>query len=228
MNAPLTLAQHRASVSHDDLAFCVQLPLYTLIERQPRPGEPGYIEVYCLQVDDIQGMMAFLSPLDAMMRLQEENQRGRHYELCPFELIDPRPFMEAHYGELHLFVVYGYAGHDDKLLLNKRGNLLPLSKYMGFQVQDYADQHFHLHFEPAFHDWFNQQLRQAGMHDYGSINEELTETPLTEIEYMALDALQASERTEGEITQCAFYDSVEQCWRFINYSDPNELAFARC
>jgi hypothetical protein len=66
------------------------------------------------------------------------------------------------------------------------------------------------------------------MHDYDSINEELTETPLAEIEYMALDALQASERTEGEITQTAFYDSVEQCWRFVNYSNPNELAYARC
>jgi hypothetical protein len=227
MNPLLTLAQHRASVSHDDLAFCADPPLYTLIERKPRPDEPDYIEISCCKKYGTVGMMVFLSPLDAMVSLHEANQRGRRYELCPFELIDPRPFMKAHHGVLYLFLVYGYAGRDNKLI-HEHGELLPLIKYMGFQIQDYAHHHFHLRFEPAFTNWLTQQLWQAGLSDYGRINIELTEATLTEIEYLALEAAQASKRTEGEITQTAFYDSVEQCWRFIDYSNPNELGFARC
>jgi hypothetical protein len=233
MNEPLALAQHRAMVPHDDLAFCVDLPLYALIERHPRPDAPDYIEISCTKFRDMVGMNAFISPIDAMVSLCEENQRGRHYELCPFELTDPRPFMKKHGDVFHLFIVYGFAGNGNKLLTHKRGGgLIALKKYMNFNFKthpDYASNHFHLRLHPAFVDWLDQQLRLAGMEDYGSTNKDLTEAPISEIELLATEAMQAGERTRsGEITQCAFYDSVEQCWRFIAYSDPNRLGFAHC
>ncbi|MDR3212491.1 MAG: hypothetical protein LBT71_01015 [Azoarcus sp.] len=73
---PLTMAERRAQISHDDLAFCTSYLLYCLIETNTRPDNPNWININCRQFGGTTRMMVFRSPIDAMVTLIEENKRG--------------------------------------------------------------------------------------------------------------------------------------------------------
>ena len=231
-----TLAARRAAFTHDQLLFCMQLPLTALIERQPSPGTSDLIELACYQREETRGIMVFLSPLDAMIECCQANAHGGRYELMPFELTDPRPFVRKQGGIkrlLRMFLVYGYAANNNALLSKKNGDLMPLLKYLEFKIPRKSLQrfeHFHLDFSPSFHGWINRQLQHAKLFDYGRANKELTESSMTEIALLADGAMKAPKSEIGEtseLTQCAFFDVLERRWRFVDYEDPEATGIAR-
>ncbi|MDR1662128.1 MAG: hypothetical protein LBR95_06850 [Azoarcus sp.] len=222
---PLTLAEQRARFSHDDLAFCTSYLLYILIEKGIRPDDPDWVEIACQKFGSELRMLVFRSPIDAMVMLIAGNRQGHRYEICPFELLDPRPFMKKHGDVLRLAFVYGFAAEDGKVLSSQNGSPFPLLEMMNFgPVPDYSE-HFHLVLDENFMDWMNRQILQAGLTTYGEINRELSESPLAELEQLGNEALaQVSGRVihGGEpIMEHAFFDTIERHWRFIPSSVPS-------
>ena len=101
MSAQPSLADIRAQL-HDspDHVFCCKLPLDVLLEKRPRPDAPDWVEVGCWKQGDAEGMMVYLSLIDAMIDLYSRNRESRRYQIFPFEAIDPRPFIKGHEGWL--------------------------------------------------------------------------------------------------------------------------------
>jgi hypothetical protein len=220
---PPTLLERRARFSHDDLAFCTSCLLYILIERDTRP--PDRVDIACRKFGSEVRMVVFRSPPDAMVTLIAENRRGHRYEIYPFELLDPRPFMKKHGDVLRLAFVYGFAAEGGKVLFSKDGSPFQLLEMIDFgPVPDYSE-HFHLVLNEDFMDWINRKVMLAGLTDYGEINRELSESPLAELEQLGNEALaQVSGRVihDGEpIMEHAFFDTIERHWRFIPGNVPS-------
>ena len=223
---PPTLAEQRAQFSHGDLAFCTSCLLYILIETGTRPGDPNGVEIACRKFGGEIRMMVFRSPLDAMVTQITENRRGRRYKICPFELLDPRPFMKKHGDVLRLTLVYGFAAEGGKVLSSEDGGPFLLQETMDFGAPPDYSEHFHLLLNETFMDWMNRQVMRAGLIDYGELNRELSEAPLAELEQLANVALS---QVTGHIIRCgeaiqeyAFFDAIERCWRFVPGSVPPE------
>jgi hypothetical protein len=218
---PPTLAEQRARFSHDDLAFCTSYLLYILIERGTRPKNPDYVEIACQRFGNKPEtrMMAFRSPLDAMMAQIVENRQGRRYEILPFELLDPRPFMKKHGDMLRIALVYAFAAKGGKVLSSKDGGPFPLPEMMSFGAPPDYSEHFHLVLNENFMDWMNRQAMRAGLIDYGETCRELSEAPLAELKELAHIALaQVSSRIirgGTPIPEYAFFDTIERRWRSI-------------
>jgi hypothetical protein len=221
---PPTLAEQRAQFSHDDLAFCTSYLLYILIERGTRPNNPNHVEIACQKFGSEIRMMVFRSPLDAMMARMVENKQGHRYEILPFELLNPCPFMKKHGDVLRIALVYGFAAENGEVLSSKNGGPFPLLEMMNFGAPPDYSEHFHLLLDETFMDWMNRQVMQAGLTDYGELNRELSEAPLAELERLGNVALsQVSSRiirAGTPIMEYAFFDAIERCWRFIPGSVP--------
>ncbi len=219
---PQTLAQRQAALNDThDHAFCTSLPLYALVERNPKPDDPDWAEVACLNAHGVEGMMVYLSPIDAMIDLHSRNREGRRFQLQPFEALNPRPFIEAREGWFTVCPVYGFAARNGRMMLDEDGDLMPLTKSLHFQVSDPA-QHFHMNIPEDFIASVRQLHRLMDYADYRRVADEMAADSLAELECHAREALEcveAGETGKDGITQCGLYDPIEGRWRIASFAD---------
>lgn len=210
-------AEMRATSAH---VFHASLPLYVLLERRPRPDCPQWVELACWRQNHAEGMLAFLSPLDAMIDCRERNRLGGHYQVMPFEAIDPRPFIQEHEGWLTVYLVYGFAAHGRALIQGNHGEPLALSHGTHFQITPEMEDHFHLQFPERTVAWLERLHGAADILDYGRVAQDLSEASRTELDAQAREALErvtSSDAGRDCITHCALYDPIEQQWRFAPF-----------
>lgn len=211
----------RAIYENPNLVVCSSLPLYVLAEKRPCVEDPDHIEVACTVVNGATGLVLYLSPLDAMIGCRERNSMGKKYEIFPFEAIDPRDFIRQHGGWLSMYIVFGFAAYDKKLLLDEMGrpSMLLYTIYEKIPPEQIED-HFHLEFSENMTNWLDRVHRMAGLPDYDNIISEQTRSPMAELDIIASSALQVADYLEekqcGSLVQCAIYDPVEAEWRFVN------------
>ena len=222
MSESTSLSEARKAIyQNPDLVICSSLPLYVLAEKQPLPEEPDHIEVACMIANGATGLVLYLSPLDAMIGCRERNSMGQKYEIFPFEAIDPRDFIRQHDGWLSMYVVFGFAAYDNKLLLDEMGHpsMLLYTIYEKIPPEQIGD-HFHLEFSENMTNWLDRVHRVAGLPDYDSIISEQARSSMTELDIIASSALQVADYLEKKkchgLVQCAIYDPVEAEWRFID------------
>jgi hypothetical protein len=223
MNKQPSLANIRAK-AHDapDHVFCCNLPLYILLEKRPRPDNPGWVEVGCWKQGNAEGMMVYLSLIDAMIDLHDRNRRGGCYQILPFESIDPRVFIDGHGGWFTVYLVYGYAARENRLLLDKRGELMSMTQGTHFRITPDMNEHFHLQFGEKVLAWLDRLHNAAGMPDYSRVVDELADATSEELDQHTRDALNRIEYPDtgqNDITHCGLYDPVEQRWRFATFAD---------
>lgn len=223
MSAQLSLADIRKK-AHDapDHVFCCNLPLYILLEKRPRPDNPDWVEIACWKQDGAEGVMVYISIIDAMIDLYSRNRDSRRYQIFPFESIDPRPFIKGHGGWLTVYLVYGFAATSDGLLLSKRGEPMSLMQGTHFQIDPDSTEHFHLQFGEKILAWLDHLHERAGMSDYGRIAQEQAEASAAELHGLAREALHRLGNPpagESESTHCALYDPIDQRWRLVAHAE---------
>jgi len=219
-----TLSEQRQEAYKDpNLVFCCPLPLYALVEENPRPDEPNYVEVGCMRINGVIGVILCLSPIDAMIERRSYNRDGRRYEVFPYEAVDPRTFIRRHNGWLSLYIVYGYAAHNNKILLSKNGRPAAMlyTLHRAYSPEEIKE-HFHLAISDEVTGWLDELHKKARLPDYQSLVSEQARTSMDELDFMASTALQVGDFMEArghEVTQCALYDPVESEWRFVSQDD---------
>ena len=194
------------------------LPFYVLAESQPKPGQPDWVEVACYQrKGNGEGMLAYLSLVDALLDGQSLNRSGRNFQAAPLETVDPRHFLNTHDNWLSIYTVYGFAASGDKLVTDGLGNLQALTQVTHFRIEPEDANHLHLNFGENAVNWLDKLHRTAGLPDYARMIEDMTESSVAEIERHAQDALRqvvAPIVGSSDITHCALYDIIEGGWRF--------------
>lgn len=228
MTKSVTLAEFAADLARNrQCAFHSSLSLYALAQKRPKPGNPDWVEVGCLKngKDRPEGMLVYLSPLDALLDAQTRNRAGAQYRVYPFEAIDPRPYITEHDSWFTVYVGYGFAARGNHLVVSRRGDVQALIMGVHFRIMPDEFEHFHINFSDAMIDKINAFHRAANMHDYGRVIEELAECSSSELERQAQEATQRikqaipGDETDANITHCAVYDPVEQKWRFAAFAD---------
>jgi hypothetical protein len=213
----MSLAEIRLKVPNP--VFHCNLPLYILLEKKPRPDAPDWVEVGCWKQNEVEGMVAYLSPIDAMIDLYERNREGHQYQIFPFESIDPRPFIKEHNGWLTVYLAYGFAASSNGLLLNSRGNPITLPEGIHFQI-DPSNEHFHLQFGGRILAWLERLHQKAGLPDYNRMAQENAHTFPDELDRLAQEALSHIKSHQGikrECSHCALYDPIEQKWHLVDF-----------
>lgn len=223
MSEQLSLAEIRAK-AHEapDHVFCCNLPLYVLLEKRPRPNAPDWVEVGCWKQDEAEGMMVYLSLIDAMIDLYSRNRDGRRYQIFPFESIDSRPFINGHEGWLTVYLAYGFAARSGGLLLSEKGEPMSLMQGTHFQIAPDATEHFHLQFGDKLLAWLDRLHEKAGIPDYGRVALEHAEASSAELNELAQEALRritTHNSMQTESSHCALYDPIEQEWRLVDFAD---------
>ena len=224
MQNTITLAAIREEALADPAhVFHSSLPLYILVEKRSGPDNPDWIDIACLNRDGAEGMMVYLSPLDALLDSKARNRKGGEFFIHPFEAIDPRPYIASHDHWLTLYLVYGFAARAEKLVLSDSGELQAMTLVTHFRITPDQFDHFQLAFPDELIDSLNAMHVTAGLHDYGGILEDQADVSLEELDR---DAQEATRRigpfvTGGsdDITGCAVYDPIEQRWRFAVFTD---------
>jgi hypothetical protein len=224
MQKPATLAQVRTELATNRAhVFHSSLTLYVLAEKRPRPDNPDWIEVGCLNQSGVVGMMVYLSPLDALLDAKMRNRKGANVRVHPFEAIDPRPFIAEHEDWLTVYLVYGFAGRGKQMLVSQRGDIQALTSGLHFHVTPDQREHFHLSFSDEVVAGINALHRAANMHDYARIVEEQAECSFHELERLAQEATQCAQSAviigNDNITHCALYDPIERKWSFAALAD---------
>lgn len=214
-----TLATIRAEALADQAHhFRTSLPLYILIETRPTPGDPDAIEIACLRKDGVEGVLVYLSPIDALLDARTRNSQGRNFFVYPFEASDPRSYIASHDNWLTLYLAYGFAGRGSKLVTSERGDLLTLSMDIYFRIPPGQSDRIHLRFPGEPLRSINAMHRTAGLHDYDGILEEQADASAEELDGEAQEAARhigPTVKWSGEnITECAIYDAVDRRWRF--------------
>lgn len=226
MQKSATLAEIAADLARNpQCAFHSSLSLYALVEKRPKPGQPDWGEVGCIKKDSADGMLVYLSPLDALLDAKSRNRSGGQFRVYPFEAIDPRPYIMEHEGWFTVYVGYGFAARGKHLVVGARGDVQALIMGVHFRIMPTEFEHFHINFSDAMIDKINAFHRAANMHDYGRVVEELAECTSAELERQAQEATQKIKQaiigneTDANVTHCALYDPVEQKWRFAAFAD---------
>jgi len=224
MQESATLAEVLAELAASpDHVFHSSLSLYIIAENRPRPECPNWVEVGCLNISGAEGMMVYLSPLDALLDARARNCDGGRYHVHPFEAIDPRPYISKHDHWLTLYLVYGFAARGKHLLVSERGHVQALALGTHFQITPDMYDHFHLAFPDSLVDELNAVHHTAGIYDYGDILSELTGCSAHDLDRQAEEATERiGEPVSGDsenVTHCALYDPIEQRWRFAAFAD---------
>lgn len=208
--------------SAPDRIFHASLPLYILLEKRPKLGRPNWVEVGCWkEKGGAEGVMVYLTLIDAMLDLNVRNRAGGKYRIFPFESIDPRPYIQEKNDWFSVYLVYGFAACDNRLIVSKRGEIISLAHATHFHITPNMANHFHLSFADKMLEWLSLLHIKAQIPDYARIAKELTESSPTEINRMAHAAMQHVESPVlgDEAEQCALYDPIEQQWRFVAFAD---------
>lgn len=212
-----------ATRSESNHIFHVSLPCYALVEAKPRPGKPNWAEVASYQPKKGgEGMLAYLSLVDAALDQHTFNLDGPQYRIMPFEVIDPRAFLQQHDNWFTVYVVYGFAARGNRLVTTETGALQVLTQVKHFHITPDIVSHFQLDFGEQAVAWLNKVHRAAGLPDYPRMVEELGECSVAEIEQHAKDAMRKigpSIVDKQNISHCALYDTVEGRWRFAAFED---------
>lgn len=223
MQKSATLAEVKRELATDhQLIIHSSLSLYILADRRPKPDNPDWIEVGCVNKGGAEGMMVHLSPLDALLEAKSRNSKGAKFHVQPFEAIDPRPYIIDHSGWLTLYLVYGFAGRGKRLVINQLGHLQAMIMGMHFQIGPDDLDHFHLSFSDKLIDYVNTLHGIAGIPDYARIIQDQADSTGQELEVQAQDALLRIEQPaigEDDITHCAIYDPIDRQWRFASFDD---------
>lgn len=176
MTKSATLAEFAADLARNArCAFHSSLSLYALADKRPKPGQPDWVEVGCIKNHGVDGMLVYLSPLDALLDAQSRNRSGAQYRVYPFEAIDPRPYIKEHDGWFTVYVGYGFAARGRHLVVSARGAVQARIMGVHFRITPDAFEHFHIDFSEAMIDKINTFHRAANMHDYGRVIEKLAE-----------------------------------------------------
>lgn len=223
MNHPTFTAWRNAVQSSEDTVMHASLPFFALAENRPTPSQPNWVEIACFKRNNNgEGILAYLSLVDAELDRQNFNRDGRGYRIMPFEAIDPRHFIQTHERWLSVYAVYGFAARGAHLLTDDSGRLQALSHIKHFHIAPESEAHFHLNFGEQAIDWLGALHRAAGIPDYANMIEGLAGSSAAEIEQHAQDALRHATTAiggEGQVTHCALYDTVEGQWRFAAIED---------
>jgi len=219
-----TLAAWRdAALSAGNTVFHSSLPFFALMENSPKPGQPDWGEMACFKrINNGEGILTYLSLVDAALDQHILNSGGRNYRIVPFETIDPRHIISSHDNWLTVYSVYGFAARSDQLLTDAKGKLQALSHATHFHIAPELAEHFHLSFGQQAIDWLDTLHRTADIPDYARMTEDLAGSTTAEIERHAQDALRKADTTQGgseHVTQCALFDTVEGRWRFAAIND---------
>lgn len=202
--------------------FHASLPLHILLERRPRPDNPNWVDIGCWRHGNIDGMMVYLSPIDAMIDMYDRNKNGGKFEISPFVSIDPREFIQEHDGWFTVCLVYGFAARANRLVQSEQGHLMPLVSITHFRISDQMSEHFHLEFGNKTHAWLERLHCSAGIPDYVRVHQDLNMASffeLTKLTSAALERVDSPDRGRENITHAGLYDAVEQTWRFVALSD---------
>lgn len=214
-----TYAAWRSTVgSEPNQIFHASLPFYALLETNPKPRQPDWVEIACYKrKNNGEGMLAYLSLVDAELERQSLNRGGRRYRIAPLEVIDPRPYLRQHDNWFTVYMVYGFAARGEQLMTDSKGGLQALSHVTHFRITPDIAQHFHLSFGERVIDWLETLHRVAEIPDYARMIEDLALSSPFEIERFAQDALRqvvAPVVGKNNISHCALYDTVEGRWCF--------------
>lgn len=198
--------------------FHTSLRLFALVETQP-PGARNPIEVACMKVHGAEeGMMAYVSVLDAALDCDIRNRSGRRFTILPFTDIDPRSFIKAHDGWFTIHLIYGIAAHQNRLMLSAEGDVQVLPLVNHFQIPIDFGEAFTIQFHESVHANLETLYSRAGLNASSWLDEMTQWTPAEAARY----AFEAREKIKRPLTgstgisQCAFYDPIEQRWRFAN------------
>ncbi len=224
MQRPATLAEVKAGLAaRPEHVFHSSLSLYIIAENCPRPDCPEWVEVGCLNKNGAEGMVVYLSPLDALLDAKGRNRDGGNYCVHPFEAIDPRPYVANHNGWFTLYLVYGFAARGKHLLVSERGDAQALTLDMHYQIPPDMSDHFHLLFTDKVLWQINAVHRLAGLHDYGRVVDELAECSSQDLGQQTQEAAnrigQPVTGDDERVSHCALYDPVEQRWQFAAFAD---------
>jgi hypothetical protein len=227
MNTAQSFADMRAKIhAAPNHMMCSTLPLYILAEDRPRPGTPDWAEIGCFRQNGVEGVMANLSPVDAMIDLQSPNRQGGRSQVRPFDSINPRSLIQANGGWLTVYLVYGYAASDKRLMRNELGGLAPLAQGVNFQIDADSAEHIQLQFGPGVLNWLDRLNDKAGLVDLAQIRQEQAESSAAEAFVEAQTAVRQIKNPQAkhdDIAQCGLYDPIEQSWRFVDFADLDGL-----
>lgn len=222
-NRPTFAAWRNAVQSAEETVIHASLPFFALVENRPSYDQPNWVEIACFKRNNNgEGILAYLSLVDAELDRQNFNRDGRKYRIVPFEAIDPRHFIRAHERWLSVYAVYGFAARGEYLLTDATGRLQALSHIKHFHIAPEIEAHFHLSFGEPTIVRLEALHRAAGIPDYASMIEDLAGMNTSEIEMHAQDALRQVKTMMGgssQVTHCALYDTVEGQWRFVEIAD---------
>ncbi len=225
MKTPTTLSEIREqAVSAPGHVFHSSLPLYILLEKRPKPDNPDWVVIHCLKKNGAEGMVVYLSPLDATIDLHGQHRNGARYQVFPFEAIDSRPYIQAHDNWFTVYLAYGFAAHNKRLMLSERGKVLPLVQGIHFHITSDVMDHFHLRFGDGVATWIDNLHAKAQMQDYAHIAQQQADSACADINQQACEALTRIEQPIADsnnidTTHCTLYDPIEQQWRFVDFSD---------
>ena len=219
-----SLSEQRQEVyKNPNLALCSSLALYVLVEKTPRPDNPHCVRYGCTELKGAEGILLFVSPLDAVIMCRSFNSEGGKFEVCPFETIDPRRFILNRDCWLSLHLCYGFGAQGGKLILDEYGSPsgLVYRLHLQFKPED-IEEHIHLGFDKNITGWLERVQRAIGLPDYPSLVHELSRSSMPELELTASTALQAVSYIHLECyeptqpAQCAVFDPVEAQWCFVD------------
>ena len=223
LNHPTFSAWRDAVQSAEGTAIHASLPFFALADSRPTPDQPNWVEIACFKrINNGEGILTYLSLVDAELDRQNFNRDGCGYRIVPFEAIDPRHFIRTHERWLSVYAVYGFAARGERLLTDDTGQLQALSHIKHFHIAPESEAHFHLRFGTRAIDWLKALHCAAGIPDYANMIEELAGLNAAEIELHAQDALRQVKTMMGggsQVTHCALYDTVEGQWRFAAIKD---------
>ena len=197
------------------------LDLYVLMEGRYHPSRPSRANFACQDRNGTQGIMLFVSPVDAEIRRRNVIGDGGKFKVCPFEAIDPRRFTYERNGELHLCVVYGFAAQENKLIQGEDGIPCTLSYTNSFQFppESLDEGHLAFRFSEELLDCLIKAYRDVGLPNHHIMVREQSKCSKTRLEAIASEALlvaKTTTRDEAKPLQYAVYDSDGHQWRFAD------------
>ena len=167
MNHPTFTSWRDAVQSSEDTVIHSSLPFFALTDNRPTPDQPNWVEIACFKrINNGEGILAYLSLVDAELDRQIFNRDGCDYRIVPFEAIDPRHFIHTHERWLSVYAVYGFAARGEHLLTNVTGQLQALSHIKHFHIAPESEALFHLSFGALPIDWLEALHCAAGIPDY--------------------------------------------------------------
>jgi len=220
---PSLIEQRQEAYENPSLVMRPSLPFYMLVEKAPRSGCPHDVRYGCMELNGVEGILLYVSPLDAVIRCRSFNREGGKFEVCPFEAIDPRRFIRNRDCWLSLYLCYGFGAQGGKLILGECGSPYGLTYPLHHQFKpEDIEEHIHLEFDENVTGWLERVQRAVGLPDYPSLVYELSRSSMPELDLTASRALQVARYIDlkchdpAQPIQCAVFDPVEAQWCFAD------------